>query len=121
MDNLALAATNDRNVIQELLEANKKLTESNKQLADKIDSITNTVQTIKYCSSSRNNNDIRLPIDPNGYCHTHGWRVNVDIIAAHENGELRVTKKKQHVRTPWVVVTRTSQYDWLGGIVIVTL
>jgi hypothetical protein len=83
LDNLAMATTADNNIVTQLTQTNaelvkavgvlttqlKKALDNNTMLVQKMGANTST-NTAKKASS---NNDSKF--DPNGYCHTHGYRV----------------------------------------------
>jgi hypothetical protein len=89
LDNLAMAATNDRDLIAQLTATNQQLVATNQQLTEQLrKSIETTATLVKKMAQtpSTNNNDhnTKKPFDraeweaklnPSGYCWTHGYRV----------------------------------------------
>ena len=72
LQNLALAETNDRDILYALVEAEKKLTENNEKLTMKVEEIAVSMQTMTRNTPCYSQNRNRDPIDQNVYCHTHG-------------------------------------------------
>ena len=80
IDNLAMATESDKNTIQELVEANKKLTETNAELVAQLKlALGNKCVEVPAPSKAKSLHDKWLAyeakMDPEGYCWTHGYRV----------------------------------------------
>jgi len=91
LGNLALAATTDRDIVAQLTQSNRALTEANKNLTEQLKTAidTNSILIRKLGPTSTNNTTTRAPkgkapfdntvweagLDPNRYCWTHGFRV----------------------------------------------
>jgi len=120
LDNLAMAATTDRDIVAQLTQSNKQLVEMNatlnaqlknlmetnnnliKQLGSSNDVATKTssIKKVSYAdaiTSSNTTYDHRAPfdhakwvasLDPNGYCWSHGYRVQVGHNSKDCKGKL---------------------------------
>lgn len=97
LDNLAMAATTDRDIVAQLTATNHALTNANKTLTEQLkQALTTNSELVRKLGTNNNNNhngrnnnhnnnrDRRPPhdraawianLDPNGYCWTHGYRV----------------------------------------------
>ena len=79
IDNLAMATVNDKNTITELIEANKRLTETNADLVAQLKLTLGENCKVATRGKSKSLHDKWLAyeakMDPNGYCWTHGYRV----------------------------------------------
>ena len=83
LDNLAAAATNERTTLQQLIDANATLTASVASLtaaytllAAAVGKQPTTTGPAATSAAGRKKKQ-RTPLDPNGYCWTHGYRVGV--------------------------------------------
>lgn len=70
LENLSLAAVNDRQMMQKLITANKTLIANNKTLTEKI------TTAVKAFTNLTTNNRNLPPPDPKGYCWMHGYIVS---------------------------------------------
>lgn len=88
LDNLAMAATSDRDIVAQLTTSNAALSAANKSLTEQLQVQTSTFAALlTQASQSRNGTDgnrdyeaerrkkYEAKLDPNGYCWTHGYRV----------------------------------------------
>jgi len=105
LDNLALAATQDRDIVQQLTITNQKLVATNQSLTeqlcqalltnDKLVSklggttpvISNTTKTTRG-RQPFNQAEWELNLDPNGYCWSHGYRVLMGHNSANCKGKM---------------------------------
>ena len=116
LDNLAMAATNDRDIVAQLTQTNQQLTATNKLLTEQLKTAmeTNNNLTKKLGQSTsptpptNNRRPPRTPFDhaawladlnPTGYCWTHGYRV----VHGHDSGHCG-GKAAGHIAT----ATRTN-------------
>jgi hypothetical protein len=91
LDNLALAATTDRDIVQQLTSSNQQLMATNKLLSEQLQVAlktnatlvqkigtpppTNTPPTTATKRKAFNQAKWEAKLDPNGYCWFHGYRV----------------------------------------------
>jgi hypothetical protein len=103
LDNLALAATTDREIVAQLTHANQQLTTTNAllteqlsksiatiaQLAKKLETGTNTPNTNTNNGRQRMSRaEWEANLDPNRYCWSHGYRVQQGHTSANCGGKL---------------------------------
>jgi hypothetical protein len=94
LDNLALAATTDRDIVHQLTQSNQQLTTANKLLTEQLQQALNTNATLLKQLGTKtpaanttptnthqgrqapfNQAKWESKLDPTGYCWTHGYRV----------------------------------------------
>ena len=81
LDNLALATSNDRNIIAQLTKANEDLTASNQQLASQMAEAVDALKVLMENDVKRENERCQRfktynkKFDPNGSCWSHGYKV----------------------------------------------
>ena len=80
LDNLALAATADRDIVAQLTESNLQLTTTNKLLTEQLQAALKQLsnQPTEKTSNQTDRHDGRrgqIVMDPKGYCWTHGYQV----------------------------------------------
>ena len=73
LDNLALAATNNRTIMQQLVEENQKLAEQLETVTAAVKKLTETKAT-----TAASTKIVRPPMDPTRYCWTYGYHVNTN-------------------------------------------
>lgn len=104
LDNLALAATADRDIVAHLTTANQQLMATNKQLTEQLSkaiatnaTLVNKLGTTTATEHKPNKTNQRQPfdraeweanLDPTGYCWTHGYRVQKGHTSANCKGKL---------------------------------
>jgi hypothetical protein len=105
LDNLAMAATTDRDIVSQLTESNKQLTETNKILIEQLrtsieanNALTKKLGHQKTTQSPAPATSGGRPpfdreawkanLDPTGYCWTHGYRVLKGHTSANCKGKL---------------------------------
>ena len=82
LDNLALATTNDCNIIAQLTEANEALTRANLTLTEQIKELIQAMSSHDMQTTEKNDQKrtkvkrFEEKLDPNGYCWTHGYKVS---------------------------------------------
>eukprot|EP00957_Ditylum_brightwellii_P146830 11178024-Ditylum_brightwellii.AAC.1 len=75
LDLLVTAATADCNAIDALIQANKALTEMDKMFATHLSAIKTTLNQITTDMKSQSKQPkSRIPLDPNGYCWSCGFK-----------------------------------------------
>ena len=97
LDNLALAATENRNIVTELIATNRKVVEANTTLATQVKALVATnallAATQGAAATNKPHNATtkreQLPIDPNGYCWSHGYKVRQDHTSKICGGKLQ--------------------------------
>ena len=107
LDNLALAAISDRDIVNQLTKANQQLTETNTKLSIQLETalatnaslvakIRATATPTTATTTETNVKDRRPPfdwaawiasLDPMGYCWTHGYRVVCGHTSANCKGK----------------------------------
>jgi hypothetical protein len=89
LDNLAMAATNDRDVVNMLTKNNEVLVSANKMLVEQLKAALELVKTVAKKGGTgtgtdrpprerkprMTNAEFEAALDPNGYCYEHGYRV----------------------------------------------
>ena len=83
LDNLALAATADRNIVMEIIATNRKLVEANTTIATQVKALVATnallVATQEPTATKKEYNATtkreQLPIASSGYCWSHGYKL----------------------------------------------
>ena len=83
LDNLALAATADRNIVTEIIATKIKLVEANTTLATQVKALVATkalLATTQGATATNKPHNVsikqeELPLDPSGYCWSHGYKV----------------------------------------------
>jgi cell division septum initiation protein DivIVA len=107
LDNLAMAATTDRDIVAQLTLSNTRLTEANKILAEQLKNSmeANLILLKKPGNNPRTPNTPKTPtttgtrqpfdqatweanLDPTGYCWSHGYRVQKGHSSANCKGKL---------------------------------
>jgi hypothetical protein len=101
LDNLALAATTDWDIVAQLTQSNKQLTETNKLLSEQLRTSleANTVlnkkignqkqgQTTGPAQPAFDQKTWEANLDPMGYCWSHGYRVLKGHNSANCKGKL---------------------------------
>ena len=71
IENLAMAATNDRDIVTKLVENNKQLAQSVQVLTEQLKIATDAYKTIAAKIANTNRN-----WEPHGYCWSHGFKVS---------------------------------------------
>jgi hypothetical protein len=106
LDNLALAATTDRDIVAQLTKTNQQLTTTNTLLTEQLSkSIATIAQLVKKLEQNNNTSMPKNPtnpgrhrmtraeweanLDPNGYCWSHGYRVQKGHSSEHCGGKLQ--------------------------------
>ena len=106
LDNLALATSNDRNIIAQLPKANADLTATNQQLVSQMAEAVNALKVLmendvkrekERCQRVKTYNE---KFDPNGYCWSHGYKVTYDHSSCTCTAKKSGHKDKQHVQIP---------------------
>lgn len=81
LDNLALSATNDHRLMEQLIANNATLTKNNQELSNHLKAALQAIESIKDDQDKQEAKRVErikryeAKIDPNGYCHTHGYKV----------------------------------------------
>ena len=83
LDNLALAATADQNIVTDLIATNRRLFEANTTLATQVKSLvaTNALLAATQCAAATNKphnattKHKKIPLNPSRYCWSHGYKV----------------------------------------------
>jgi hypothetical protein len=105
LDNLALAATTDRNIVSQLTESNKQLTKTNKLLIEQLRTSIEANNVLIKKMGSKKQSPAPAPatsggrppfdrqawlasLDPNGYCWTHGYKVTIGHSSVNCKGKL---------------------------------
>jgi len=103
LDNLALAATTDRDIVSQLTSTNQQLTATNKMLTEQLSAaIATNAQLVKQLENNPTKstttnitNKKRLSraeweanLDPLGYCWSHGYKVQNGHTSANCGGKL---------------------------------
>jgi hypothetical protein len=105
LDNLALAATTDRDIVSQLTESNKQLTETNKLLIEQLRTSIEANNVLIKKMGGKKQSPAPAPatsggrppfdrqawlasLDPNGYCWTHGYKVTTGHLSANCKGKL---------------------------------
>ena len=92
IDNLAMATTTDRSILEQLVAASKELTEANARLTEQVHKLMQgtVCQPVPKVNKNRERRlKYEARLDPNGYCWTHGYRV----VKGH-------TSKTCHTKAP---------------------
>lgn len=104
LDHLATAATADRNAIEALIQSNKTLTATNKLFATQLSAIKTSLNQIRTDMKNMSGQPkSRIPLDPNGYCWSCGFKVGI----RHNSRNCRFPKEGHQVEA-----TRTNT---MGG------
>ena len=104
LEHLATAATADCNAIETLIQANKTLTDTNKMFATQLSAIKTTLNQIKTDMKGKSGQPkTRIPLDPNGYCWSCGFKVGL----RHNSRTCRFPKEGHQVEA--------TQADTMGG------
>ena len=96
LDNLALSATGDRNTVANLISINKKLVETNIVLVAQVKFRVATNARLSNTQGTESQKIPRatipresVPIDPNGYVWSHGFKVRMVHISITCGGKLQ--------------------------------
>ena len=97
LDNLALAATADRNIVTKLIATNRKLVEANTTLATQVKALVATNALLAATQGAATMNKMhnattkseKLPINPSGYCWSHGYKVRQGHTSKTCGGKLQ--------------------------------
>ena len=97
MENMAVAATADRNIVTELIATNRKLVEANTTLATQVKALVATnallAATQGAAATNKPHNATtkreQLPLDPSGYCWSHGYKVRQGHTSKTCGGKLQ--------------------------------
>ena len=100
LENLAMAASADRNIVEHLTNANEQLTATNKLLVEQVQTLvtTNAQLTSKLNNTTQRAGGGKPPydratfeasLDPMGYCWTHGYRVTTGHNSKTCKGKLQ--------------------------------
>ena len=97
LDNLALAATADRNIVTEIIATNRKLVDANTTLATQVKALVASnallVATQGAASTTKphnaNTNREQAPLDPSGYCWSHRYKVRQGHTSKTCGGKLQ--------------------------------
>ena len=97
LENLALAATADQNIVTDLIATNRRLFEANTTLATQVKSLvaTNALLTATQGAATMNKmhnattKSEKLPINPSGYCWSHGYKVRQGHTSKTCGGKLQ--------------------------------
>ena len=84
LDNIALAATVDRNIVADLIAINNKFVDTNTALVAQIKYLVATNARLANTHGTESQKPPRatikresVPIDPNRYCWSHGFKVRI--------------------------------------------
>ena len=94
LDNLALATSNDRDIIAQLTRANAELTATNQKLVSQMAEAVKSLKILMENDVKREEERVQRvkayneKFDPNGYCWTHGYKVTYD----HNSGTCTAKK-----------------------------
>ena len=96
LDNLALAATADRNIVAGLIAISKKLVETNTALVVQVKSLVATNAWLANTQVAESQKPSRatitrqsVTIDPNGHCWDHGFKVRMGHSSITCGGKLQ--------------------------------
>ena len=102
MENMAVAATADRNIVTELIATNRKPVEFNTTLATQLKVLVATnallATTQGAAATNKPHNTTtkheQLPIDPIGYCWSQGYKVHQGHTSKTCGGKLQVHQEE---------------------------
>ena len=96
LENMALAATADRNIVADLIAINMKLVDTNNTLVAQVKSMVATNLRLANTQVTKSPKPPRatvkrdsVPIDPSRYCWTHGFKVRMGHIIITCGGKLQ--------------------------------
>ena len=97
LDNLELVVTADRNIVTDLIATNRKLVEANTTLATQVKALvaTNAIlaatqgAAATYKPHNATTKRKQLPLDPSGYCWSHGYKVRQGHTSKTCGGKLQ--------------------------------
>ena len=100
LDNLVLAATSDRNIVTDLIAKNRKLVDANTTLATQVKALvaTNALLSATQGTSATTKPHKattkckHVPLNPSGYCWSHGYNLRQGHISKTCGGKLQVNQ-----------------------------
>ena len=97
LENLALVTKADRNIATDLIATNRKLVDANTTLATQVEALVATNALLAAIQGAESTTKLhnattkreQVPLDPSGYCWSHGYKLRQGHTSNTCGGKLR--------------------------------